>query len=213
MINNIDLIRPLMEFPNPGDSFYFVQILQRKKDNKENNISNSLLGSNNNSRLIKSYYISKIEQLDRYWDEMCKIADLFQSRVGINLNPRSFEKTAYKTLIKMSNQMHNRDFYNIGRAYNSACGEYQSEIDKRWIVDIDTLDKQVLNETENLISNQYSSINNFGKKPNYKLLCTLPSKSGYHIICNPFDIKILENIKNSNYIEIHKNNPTNLYIS
>ena len=32
MINNIDLIRPLMEFPNPGDSFYFVQILQRKKE-------------------------------------------------------------------------------------------------------------------------------------------------------------------------------------
>jgi hypothetical protein len=50
----------------------------------------------------------------------------------------------------MAHQMENRDFYNIRRAYNTACGEYQSEIDKRWIVDIDDLDTDNL---QNIINN------------------------------------------------------------
>lgn len=205
MIDNRKLIIPLLEFPKPGDTFYFIQILQRKKDNKNNDISNGLFGSNNNSRLIKAYYITKKEDVDKYWEEMVAIANLFKSRISINLNPRSFEKTAYKTISKMAHQMENRDFYNIRRAYNTACGEYQSEIDKRWIVDIDDLDTDNLQNIINNIKNLYSY--NLSDK-NYKILAILPSKSGYHIICNPFNIPGMT----QKSIEIHKNNPTNLYI-
>jgi hypothetical protein len=92
MIDNRKLIIPLLEFPKTWRYFLFIQILQRKKDNKNNDISNGLFGSNNNSRLIKAYYITKKEDVDKYWEEMVAIANLFKSRISINLNPRSFEK-------------------------------------------------------------------------------------------------------------------------
>lgn len=60
MIDNFDLISELLEFPH-SDSFYFVQILQRKKDH-----AGPLGGSNNNSRLIKAYFIESEEKLFLY---------------------------------------------------------------------------------------------------------------------------------------------------
>ena len=47
MIDNLELIKPLLEF-NKENDFYFIQILQRKKDNPEVN-------GLNNSRTVKSY--------------------------------------------------------------------------------------------------------------------------------------------------------------
>lgn len=79
MVDNFDLIKPLLDFSNE-DTFYFVQILQRKKDNP-----NGKYSSNNSSRLIKAYYIKSIEQLDKQKDEMIKLAQVFNARVGIKI--------------------------------------------------------------------------------------------------------------------------------
>jgi len=89
MIDNFDLIRPMLKFESEDD-FYFVQILQRKKDNP-----NGVNGSNNSSRLIKAYYLNSVEHLDLFKDEMIFFANHFNARVGINLNKRSYEKTAF----------------------------------------------------------------------------------------------------------------------
>lgn len=91
MVNNFDLIKPLLLFPTKEDNFYFVQILQRKKDHKGIRLG----GSNNNSRLIKAYYIKSQEHLDTHTEEMIKLAQVFNARVSINLNPRSFEKAGF----------------------------------------------------------------------------------------------------------------------
>lgn len=55
MINNFDLIQNILSFEDPGD-FYYLQILQRKKD-----INNTV--SSSNYRVIKLYYISNIQEL------------------------------------------------------------------------------------------------------------------------------------------------------
>jgi hypothetical protein len=63
MIDNLKLILPFLKFESQDD-FYYLQILQRKKENAE-------LGSN--SRVIKNYYIKSEEYLlDRY-DEIKKL--------------------------------------------------------------------------------------------------------------------------------------------
>lgn len=54
MINNFDLIQNILSFEDPGD-FYYLQILQRKKD-----INNTV--SSSNHRVVKSYYINSIEE-------------------------------------------------------------------------------------------------------------------------------------------------------
>lgn len=201
MINNRALIEPLLEFPHK-DIFYFIQVLQRKKDHK----GTVLGGSNNNSRLIKAYFITSLEKLDKQWDEMVKLAEVFDARVMINLNPRNFRKAGFHMLQKIANSMSNDDFYNLHKAYTSVCGEYHSEIDKRWLVDIDN---QNLNNLRLVIASIVEFHEKIYKKP-YQVLATIPSKSGYHVITNPFNLEQFS--KEYPEIEIHRNNPTNLYI-
>jgi len=201
MVNNKQLIIPLLQFPHK-DIFYFVQILERKKDHPLGGIT----GANNNSRLIKAYFITSIEKLEKQWDEMVKLAEVFEARVMINLNPRNFRKAGFHLLQKIANSMSNDDFYNLHRAFTSVCGEYHAEIDKRWIVDIDKEDLDKLDEIQAFIQAEHDKIN----KKDYNILSILPTRSGKHIITNPFNA---ENFgKTFPGIEYHKNNPTNLYI-
>lgn len=207
MVNNLELIKPLLVFPKKDDSFYFIQILQRKKDNPSLRMS----GSNNNSRTIKTYYINSIDKLDLYWEEMVKLADLFNARVSINLNPRSFEKAAFQVMSKIAHQMENKDFYNIRNAYNSVLGNYHAEIDKRWLVDID---KDNIKEVEQIKEHiqliqqvDYAKrVQKYISAPKV-ILATIPTKNGCHLITQSFNLSDFQ-YKN---IEIHKNNPTLLY--
>lgn len=205
MIDNKELIKPLLTFPHK-DSFYFVQILQRKKDHKGTAIG----GSNNNSRLIKAYYITSVEKLDIHWEEMVKLAELFNARVSINLNPRSFEKTAFALLQKVANQMGNKDFYNVRKAYDSVCGIYQDEQDKRWLIDIDEEDLDKVDKIRQYVNLAHLSMSQHERAKDYKILAEIPSKSGIHIITNPFNLANFATQWPS--ISIHKNNPVNLWI-
>lgn len=202
MINNFDKMQPLLVFPKPDDSYYFVQILQRKKDHEGTRIG----GSNNNSRLIKAYYIKSIEHLLIHKEEMIALANTFRARVCINLNPRSLEKTAFQVLQKIANQMQNKDWYGVAKAYDSVCGaNYHNEMTKRWLVDIDTKDKNTLIYTKAVISKLHEEI-----KENYQIITTMETRSGYHIITEPFNMA--EFVKTCPGIDVHKDNPTALYI-
>ena len=54
-VNNFLLLKKFLKFEN-RDDFYFLQILQRSKDNPD-------LGANN--RLIKAYSVGSIEYLNK----------------------------------------------------------------------------------------------------------------------------------------------------
>lgn len=200
MIDNFEQIKTLLDFPDE-DTFYFAQIIMRKKDNP------STTGSNNSARLIKAYYIKSIEHLDKVKDEMILLANHYNARVCINLNKRSFERTAFHTLKKITDQILNKDYKSVRRAYNSACGEYSTG-DKRWIIDIDTKDTSYLIP----LIEELSKLRPEGSK----VLCTVPTKHGYHIITSPFDISGFNYIFGSWHTipkpDLHKNNPTILYI-
>lgn len=196
MIDNFDKISELLSFESEDD-FYFVQILQRKKDNPGN-----INGSNNSSRLIKAYYITSVDKLMKLKDEMITFANHFNARVGINLNKRSFEKTAFNTLKKIADQMHNNNFKGVRSAYNTACGLHNPSSDKKWILDVD--DKgRASNEILLFIERECQPIGD-------KFITIIPSKNGYHLITKPFDVSKFS--KHFPEIEVHKNNPTALFI-
>lgn len=208
MINNFDLIRPLLSFDS-DDEFYFVQILQRKKDNPGN-----INGSNNSSRLIKAYYIDSLEKFDKYKEEMIFFANYFNARVGINLNKRSYYKTAFNTMKTIAEQMHNKSFKTVHRAWNTACGVYNGG-DKIWLLDIDKItDPDILAMFDYPEERRYhfmvKCINDSQPAGTEKVLARIPSKNGYHLIVTGFDTRDFIDLFPE--IEIHKNNPTNLYI-
>lgn len=208
MIDNFRLIEPLLEFKSEDD-FYFGQIIQRKKDNP------STSGTNNSARLIKAYYIKSIEQLEKQKEEMILLAEHYNARVCLNLNKRSFERTAFHTLKKMSDQIMNKDFKSVRRAYNSACGEY-SNGDKRWLIDIDNT-KEISPLMLATIDYECEPISNVKFDEvglpvdlDSKLLAIIPTKSGVHLITKPFNMEKFK--KKYPDINVHKNNPVNLYI-
>jgi hypothetical protein len=202
MIDNFSLIEPLLVFPHK-DIFYFVQILQRKKDHK----GVTLGGSNNNSRLIRAYFIKSVDHLNKVKEEMITLANVFNARISINLNPRNFEKAGFQVMQKIANQMMNKDYENIHRAYTSVCGEYHSETDRRWIIDLDKDDLIYKEEIKEFIEKEHLKLKDHDKVSRYRILAEIPSKSGLHIITNPFNLTTWDF-----NVEIHKNNPTNLYI-
>jgi hypothetical protein len=203
MVDNFEQIKKLLKFTS-DDDFYFVQVIQRKKDNPD-----IVKGSNNNNRLIKAYYIRSIEHLDKYKDEMITLANLFNARVGINLNKRSFGRVTLTTLNKIVNQMMNGDYLNTHKAYNSACGIHNDREDRIWLLDIDS--KEVSPIMLAFIEHECQPIidSTLFPRPS-KILAIIPSNSGYHVITKAFDTR--EFAQRYPEVEIHKNNPVNLYI-
>lgn len=203
MIDCLELIKDLLVFET-NDDFYFLQILQRKKENPN-------LGSN--SKVIKNYYISSTEQLIEKYDEIKSLCNMFNARASLRLNKRSFEKVAFKSLENFANVMQTREYKHIMNCYDKACGLLNNEKQKKWIVDID---RNELVWLEHIINSVQES------EPNgNKIIIQLPTKSGVHLITKPFNvIQFNENLKNklSKYflgeitIDIHKDNPINLYI-
>ena len=203
-LNNLEIIKPHLKFRNEDD-FYFVQIIQRKKDHPN---KKSVTGTNNNNRLIKPYFVRSHGYLQRKMPEIIGLCDFFKARAGIDLNRRSSRDMAFHCLRKISGQIMNKDYEHIHKAYSTVCGKFSNEggRSKKWILDIDgkTLSKA---EFANL-NNDLETI--MPKGP--KIIIRIPSNSGEHIITNPFNTKEFSTYLNWKDIEIHKRNPTNLYI-
>jgi len=203
MINNINLILPFLKFESKDD-FYYLQILQRKKENPQ-------LGSN--SRVIKNYYIKSEEYLLNRYDEIKKLCEVFNARAMIRLNKRSFEKVGFKTMENLAHTMMNKEYSFLNKSYDRACGLGHNDSEKKWIVD---LDKEDLIWQEQVINSIYCCA-----PTGDKVISIIPSKSGIHLITTPFNIEFFKiHFKNElekyqiepKNIEFHKDNPTNLYI-
>ena len=203
MVDCLEHIKDLLVFES-DDDFYYLQILQRKKENPQ-------LGSN--SRVIKNYYITSVQYLlDRY-DEIKMICNLFNARASLRLNKRSFEKVGFKALENIANTMQNREYKNLTNSYDRACGLLNNEKTKKWIVDIDKDDVIWLEQIINSVQ-ECEPIGN-------KIILQLPTKNGIHLITKPFNTQqFRENFLNElkeyktgeKIIDIHKDNPINLYI-
>lgn len=195
MIDNLELVLPLLKVDSPDD-FYYLQILSRKKDNP---------ALPSNSRVIKNYYIKSANYLISRYDEIKTLCNVFNARASIRLNKRSYEKTALKTMVNIANSLTNNAPEFIKDSYDRACGACHNDSNKKWIVDLDgEWDVNAIAELTNFIDSL--------RPTQTKSIACIPSKSGFHLITSPFDISEFQ--KNILYkdIDIHKDNPTNLYI-
>ncbi len=213
MIDNFEQISKLLKWENEHE-FYFIQVLQRNKENPE-------LGSNN--RLIKAYYIYSLESLNKYKAEMIKLAEVFNARIMIHLNRRRADSVALEMLKDLAHCIRSKQYY-LGKIYETACGRHHSDKDKTWIIDYDfpklednSAIQQIkpLQELINIKQTIYyleplvfTDLNKGDIED--KVIAEIPTKNGIHIITKPFNSQ--EFSKKYPTIEIHKNNPTILFI-
>jgi hypothetical protein len=198
MIDNLELIKPLLTFES-DDDYYFLQIIQRKKDNAE--MDRRMMGKNNSARLIKSYFIKSVEQLEDQYYEIQQLCNLFNARAGICLNRRSFKASSLKALVTIAQSMESGNHKNH-RVWNTVAGKYHPIKDKTWIIDVD--EPKISPLMLACIDHECEPLDE-----DTKILARIPSKNGWHVITKPFNVTVF----GSKYpdLDIHKNNPTNLY--
>lgn len=195
MINNLELIKPLLNFKNEGD-FYMIYILKRKKDQPIGEKQN-----HQSVRTIKSYCVESIEYLEERFDEMKHLCEAMKARCYIEIGNKNHFILTAEIITALGEKMKNGQF-NHKYLFDSVVGKVKSK-EKRFIVDIDEKDETITNEIINYINNNCRPI---GKK----ILAKIPTKNGFHLITNRFDVKVfLEQFPN---VEVKKNNPTLLYL-
>lgn len=198
IVDNFDLIREYLVFNSP-DEFYFVQIIQRKKDGNEG------LHVRNGYRLIRSYYIYSLEDFDNLKGRIKELCESNNARAYINLNIRNAKEVALECIKRYTDLVLNNNAFQGNNIWDSVCGGVRARGYKAlWIIDVDEPDKVDL-ITDIIKSCRHNQDFN---------LYRVPTVHGFHLICNGFDTKQFNSLlidANLSTIDIHKNNPTLLY--
>lgn len=196
-VDNFDLIKKHIHSSDSND-FYMLQIMRRTKDQK------GYEGKHKQS-IIKSYFISSVEYLDSKRDEIVGLCEMFNARAYINLNKKSYKQVSLKALEILAGKIAHEE-YDIRSLFESACGQTGAcDGLKTWIVDFDSKDLDELDRIKNIID----SIDPKGVS---KIVETVPTRHGYHLITRPFNKKAFYEMYNES-IDIHDNNPTILYVN
>jgi hypothetical protein len=193
MIDNIENIKPLLNFENEGD-FYYLLILKRKKDQPEGERDN-----HQSVRTIRSYCIKSIEQLDKKYEEIKMLCEVFKARCYIHVQKQSHLDVSLNMMMELSQRIKNGN-HEQQSLFDSVVGGLKTN-EKRWIVDIDNHDFHAVTELAKYI--------NYLRPQGPKCEAIIPTKNGYHLITGKFDVKTFKETYPN--IDIQKKNPTLLY--
>ena len=194
MINNLELIKPLLNFENEGD-FYMLYIFKRKKDQPEGERDN-----HQSVRTIRSYCIKSIEQLKKRYDEVMMMCEMFKARAYIHIQKQNHRDVSLNMMVALAQRIQdgNHEQQNL---FDSVVGQLKT-LEKRWIVDIDTTDYHAVTELSQFITSL--------RPEGVKVESVIPTKNGYHLITKRFDV--VEFKKQYPDIDIQKKNPTLLFL-
>lgn len=176
MIDNLTEIVPLLKFEE--GTFYYLQVLQRKKDNPG-------MSWQTKQRYFK--FIRSQEELETYTKEAREISDFYNARAYISLTPRSFEKLSLEALVELSTRIKNKDFGSNFKIFEKlallpGCAKKEGKL---WMMDYDSK----LPGFPEFLEATYK----------VKIRASLPTVNGYHIIVEPFNIQILGQPEDADY--------------
>lgn len=221
-VDNFDIIaEKFFETPLNEDEYYLVQLLIRTKDGHKVN-------GGNTQRTVKYYVIQKKQDLYALKPEIIAISNALNARAYIYPQRRSLSATANEALLettkayigKAHKQM--RDSYLIAASqpFVTTTNKYITDVDDNSDINSDFVKKVISKVFE--VRGTSSLANSSSDDPNHlhgantdKIYLIVPSKTGLHIITEPFDreefIKDFPDQELNNFI--HTNTPTILYYS
>jgi hypothetical protein len=198
MIDNLDIIKPLLNFDTEGD-FYMLYVFKRKKDQPENERDN-----HQSVRTIKTYCVDSIEYLEKRYNEIKQLCEMFKARAYIHVQKQNHKDVSLEMMMLLAERIKNGD-HNQKGLFDSVVGQLKT-YEKRWIVDVDMKDEMVVHKITHII--------NSIKPEGDKVISTIPTKNGYHLITKRFDV-----LEFNKYMslqgqapEIQKKNPTLLFL-
>jgi hypothetical protein len=208
MIDNIELIKPLLNFDKEGD-FYMLYVFKRKKDQPEGERDN-----HQSVRTIKSYCIDNIAYLDMRYDEIKQLCEVFKARAYIHVAKQNHMDVSLNMITEIVTRIQSGQI-NQKNVFDSVVGKIKTS-EKRWIVDVDQKEISPL-----MIAHIEYGCKPFtevefdeagmpiGHKVGPKIETIIPTKSGHHLITKRFDVMAFK--EKYSDIDIQKKNPTLLY--
>lgn len=196
MINNFAKLNELLYFQNKDD-FYLIQILKRRKDNPNMDVD---------MRVVDNFFINSEDDFKKKEDRIIEVCNRENARAYLRVNKRNYKKVALQSLKKLTEYIISENYSAAKSAFLSAAGEFHSQENKIWIVDIDTKDENYISSVRDIISRCHCEINvTFG------VLMEVPTVAGVHILCYPFNLQRFKSYYPD--MDVHKDNPTLLYKS
>ena len=198
MINNIEIIKPLLNFEKQGD-FYMLYVFKRKKDQPEGERDN-----HQSVRTIKTYCIESIDHLERRYEEIKQLCEIFKARAYIHVQKQNHFDVSLNMMVTLAQRIQDGQNNQKG-LFDSVVGQIKTK-EKRWIVDVDSKDERITERIINLIN---------GIRPDgNKVETIIPTKNGYHLITKRFDVMEFRKYMQlaGDVPDIQKKNPTLLYL-
>lgn len=229
-----------------GDCFY-VQLLRRQSDDPLiDGKKDKKYHGNMHSRSIKDYLIKSLQHLDDVEEDIKILCKEFNVRAYIRLNKRNYKNIALEMMKHIAEQCASGETYSSPfHLVSSACGlTCQAGKEKTWLVDLDKeylpyekdiidmicqcmpISKEIQEIYDKTNEEIHNSVNPCGvsmeevkNKYIQDNFFIVPTKSGKHIICKPFNKMTFqqlwdksENLKNIKMLDVHKDNPVILFV-
>ena len=201
MIDNLHQIKSLLNFEKEGD-FYMLYILKRKKDQTTDK-------SNHQSvRTIKTYCVESVEYLEKRYEEIKELCEMFKARAYIHVQKQSHHDVSLNMLVALAERIRNGQ-HRQQHLFDSVVGQLKT-LEKRWIIDIDGISIDgfahvpFYQEMRRYISELQ---NETGKEVEMTFIRT---RAGFHIIASPFNLQKFK--ERYPEVDVQKKNPTILYI-
>ena len=208
MINNLQLIKPLLNFENEGD-FYMLYIFKRKKDQTTDKANHQSV------RTIKTYCIESIEQLENRYEEIQQLCEMFKARAYIHVQKQNHKDVSLNMMVALAEKIRNGQ-HNQKNLFDSVVGQLKT-YEKRWIIDCDDVLEpspmmmaHIEYQCKPITEVEFDAAGVPIGMPNRKIEAIIPTKNGHHLITKRFDV--MEFKKKYPDVDIQKKNPTLLYL-
>jgi hypothetical protein len=171
-----------------------LYVFKRKKDQPEGERDN-----HQSVRTIKTYCVESVEYLEKRYDEIKQLCEMFKARAYIHVQKQNHKDVSLNMMVSLAQRIQDGNLKQH-HLFDSVVGQLKTR-EKRWIVDVDVKDA--------VFTERLSEFINAIRPEGPKIETKIPTKSGYHLITKRFDV--MEFKKHYPDIDIQKKNPTLLY--
>jgi hypothetical protein len=179
-----------------------LYVFKRKKDQPEGEKDN-----HQSVRTIKTYCIDSVQYLEKRYDEIKLLCEMFNARAYIHVQKQNHSDVSLDMMVSLAERIKN-GVKNQKGLFDSVVGQIKTN-EKRWIIDIDNVSiddftyyKYYIEMREYINELQLEAKKEQG-------MTYIKTKSGFHIITQPFNVmKFKQRYPD---VDIQKKNPTLLY--
>lgn len=189
------------------DKYYVIELIRRGKDNPDMPAANYH---------FKDYYIYSWKDLEKFEAEIKEVCTLLRLRAYASVNYKLMSQVALDTIAESARRIAAHDYKKFYSIFKSCSGKFSDRNNNLWVVDIDDVGDVSMGYAQKVLTDY---INGIESKYDRNVIYPMPTRSGFHLICHPFNLQKFEEgfwenvtiLTNIGQTDVKKNHVTLLY--